>query len=111
MGRQPYNGDGALEARVAVLESVLDEREKALHLLERNIDARLHLLNELRGDVMTRGEFIKSHESISSHVDSVEKAMSTRIDSVEKAQARLIGAAITLSAIGGFIGWVIGHIK
>lgn len=93
-----YNGDAALEARVRVLESLLEEREKMLNLTAENLDKRLCLLNELRSDVLTKSEYIRAHE-----------AMVERMEKVEKMQSRMVGIGIVLIALSGLIGLIISH--
>lgn len=94
-----YNGDVNLEARVRVLENILEEREKALKLAVDGIDKRLVLLNELRGDVLTKGEYLRGHEAIV-----------FRITKVESVQSRFVGVAIAMVAMSGLVGAVISHL-
>lgn len=93
-----YNGDVELEARVRVLESLLDEREKMLRLTAENLDKRLTLLNELRADVLTKSEYVRAHEAV---IERMEK--------VEKMQSRMVGIGIVLIALSGLIGLIISH--
>jgi hypothetical protein len=94
-----YNGDACLEARVRVLENILEEREKALALAVRGIDARLELLNELRSDVMTKSEYLRAHESVS-----------FRLGKIEATQSRFIGVSLAMMAMSGLVGAVISHL-
>jgi hypothetical protein len=105
MTRQ-YDGDVCLEGRVreleiraAVLEKVNHERAEILKLTASALESRLELLNELRTDVLTRGEYTKSHEGLI-----------FRIELVEKMQSRFVGVAIALVAMAGAAGAVLSHL-
>jgi len=94
-----YNGDVCLEHRVSTIEAESREREKILNLTAQALEKRLEMLNELRGDVMTRGEYQKAHE-----------ALIYRIESVEKMQGKGVAAVLTLVAIVGIISTIIATI-
>lgn len=99
MSEKPYNGDVSLEARVRVLESQLEERQKAVTLATESLEKRLFLLNELRGDVLTKDEYNQAHA-----------ALIYRLEKVELTQSRLIGVGITFVAVAGLIGAVLSHL-
>ena len=99
MSESPYNGDKCLEARVRVLEAVLEERQRAVDIAVKALDDRLHLLNELRGDVLTKAEYNKAHE-----------ALLYRIESVEKTHSKFVGVTISMIALAGLIGAVLSHL-
>lgn len=99
MSEKPYNGDVSLEARVRVLESQLEERQKAVELATDSLEKRLYLLNELRGDVLTKNEYSQAYA-----------ALVFRLEQVEKAQAKLIGIGIAVVAMAGLIGAVVSRL-
>lgn len=96
MNAKPYNGDQYLEARVRVIENLLQEREKMVRLTAESLEMRLAHLNELRGDVMTKTEYARAHESFC-----------LRLERLEQMQSRFIGVAIALVAMGGAAGAMI----
>jgi len=96
---QKYDGDICLEARVRVLENILEEREKALKLAVNGLETRLVLLNELRGDVLTKAEYIRAHDNVI-----------FRLEKVEAMQGRFVGVSIALVAMAGAAGAVISHL-
>lgn len=105
-----YSGDACLERRVRdleilarVIQTTQEERDRAredaMAVSVHGLEARLALLNELRGDVITRGEAAKAHEVIG-----------IRIDVIEKMQSRFVGVAIALVAMAGAAGAVLTHL-
>jgi len=63
--------------------------EQALRLATGQMEGRLILLNELRGNVVSKPEF-----------EGLEK----RVSAAEKWQARLMGIGVVLVLLSGFIG-------
>jgi len=71
---------------------ILAEREKATTKAEEVLKARLEYLNELRGNVITRGEYVKGQETIL-----------FRLEYIERWQNKMIGAAAVLGGIAGAV--------
>ena len=67
------------------IERILEEREKALMHTAQALEKRLDYLKELHNDVVVK-----------------------RVEAVERWQSRLIGIGITLVALSGLIGWLLG---
>ena len=95
-----------LEKRVNALEIAqtedrvrMVERQEVLKLTAEALKDKMHLLNELRSDVMTKSEYLRAHESLI-----------FRIEKVEQMQSRFIGVAIAFVALGGFVGALIAHL-
>lgn len=81
------------------VEALLNEREKALINTANNLEIRLAHLNELRSNVLTRGEYNQAHDSLSA-----------RVARIENWQAKLIGIGIALAFLSGILGAVITHL-
>ena len=74
--------------------------EKALNLAVRNMEGRLDVLNELRGEVtQDRAQFVRVEV-----YRSDKEAMNTRIDTLERLIDRAEGAVNTWRFIAGFLG-------
>ena len=71
---------------------ILAEREKATVKAEEVLKARLEHLNELRGNVITRSEYVKGQETIL-----------FRLEYIERWQNKMIGAAAVLGGIAGAV--------
>ena len=76
----PYKGDVCLEKRVRELErdmadskAKLEERKDTLKLTADSLHDKLATLNELRGDVMTRTEYVRAHMALEDKITSVNK--------------------------------------
>ena len=54
------------------IEKILIERDKAIEADHTSMESRLKLLNELRTDVMGRGEYNRVHEALVERVRQVE---------------------------------------
>lgn len=67
-------------------------------LTAESLEKRLQLLNELRGDVMTRMEFSRAHDAITD-----------RVWKLEKWQSKIVGIGAALIALTGLLGILIGH--
>ena len=81
------------------IERVMDEREKALNIATTNLEKRLELLNELRGDVVTKSEYNATHYP-----------MIDRVTKLENWQAKIVGGGILLMFLSGAIGAIVAHI-
>ena len=53
------------------VEKIMDERDKALAGATHALEKRLELLNELRGDVMTRSEYTRAHEALQDKINGL----------------------------------------
>jgi hypothetical protein len=84
--------DTNFELRDRALKIQHDASEQALTLATVQLESRLEKLNELRGNVISKGEF-----------DAVEK----RVAALEKWQAKIVGIGVVLGLFAGFIGAVI----
>lgn len=80
------------------IERIMDEREKALNIATNNLEKRLELLNELRGDVLTKTEY-----------NSMHYPLSDRITKLENWQAKIVGGGLLLMAVSGALGAVIAY--
>ena len=106
MSTEDYSANGiehrvrALEIRLAENHVKLEERNDILKLTASNLEHRLYLLNELRGDVLTKTSF-----------DILHEALVRRIDGIEKAQAKILTTALVLVTIIGLVATVARFIK
>ncbi len=80
------------------IERILDERKDQLKMTADSLEKRLVMLNELRGDVLTRSEYLPAHKSL------VE-----RIERLENFVSKLVGIGVTLIAVTGVVGIIVGH--
>ncbi len=85
--------DVNFDLRDRALKIQTEAQEQALSLATRQLESRLNLLNELRGNVLTKAEF-----------DGFEKDSNRRIEALEKWQAKLVGVAIVIVLFSGLIG-------
>ena len=99
MTTKTYNGDVALESRVRVIEAILEERQKQLDLTAEGLKDKLYLLNELRGDVITKAEYHKALEAIV-----------WRVESLEKTHSKFVGVTIAMVAIASVVGGIVSHV-
>jgi hypothetical protein len=53
------------------IEKIMDERQQAITIATCALEKRLELLNELRGDVMTRSEYTSAHEALSDKISAL----------------------------------------
>ena len=53
------------------IERIMDEREHALTVATAALEKRLEMLNELRGDVMTRSEYTRAHEALQDKISDL----------------------------------------
>ena len=81
--------DTNFELRDKALKIQHDASEQALTLATIQLESRLEKLNELRGNVTSKGEF-----------DAVEK----RVAALETWQAKIVGIGIVLGLLAGFVG-------
>ncbi|HUD76001.1 MAG TPA: hypothetical protein VMQ76_13095 [Terracidiphilus sp.] len=81
------------------IERIMDEREKALGLATMNLEKRLDLLNELRGDVLTKAEWNATHYPLAD-----------RVTKLENWQAKIVGGGLLLMAVSGALGAVIAYL-
>lgn len=88
------------------IETILEEREKALRLTAINLEHRLDSLNALRNEVLSdRSQFISKGVYDQSHQDLIR-----RIDRVEAMQAKIVGVGIVLVVLSGVVGTIIAHL-
>ncbi len=88
------------------VERILNEKEKTTMLVASSLELRLEHLNELRKEV-ERDRDIYVHRSVFQQV-SMEN--DRRIGQLETTQARMIGIAIAIVALAGFLGFVAGKL-
>lgn len=81
------------------LEKILELQQLALTKEARVLDARLEHLNELRGNVVTKGEYTTGHQ-----------VLDLRISQLEKWQSKLIGIGLMLVLASGIAGGLIAKI-
>ncbi len=88
----------AITAQVGAAEKVLGER--------------LHLLNELRGDVITKTEYLAQHNALASEFHGVVKLFQSEISGLKEWKAEQGGKASQTAVIGAYViavaGWLIG---
>jgi hypothetical protein len=53
------------------IEKIMDERQQAITVATCALEKRLEMLNELRGDVMTRSEYTQAHEALSDKINAL----------------------------------------
>lgn len=83
-------------------EQLMAERDKAIRTATSALESRLELLNELRSDVMTRGEYNRGHEAL------VERVRQVELSSVKNT---VIVSMATSIAVGVIIGIIVHFIK
>ena len=88
------------------IEKIFEEKEKAINLLALNLEYRLDSLNALRTALekdrnlfVTKEVYEKGHEFLT-----------TQISTVQSSQSKIIGGAVVLAGICGFIGAIISHL-
>jgi len=81
------------------IERVLNERERALDIATKALEKRLELLNELRGDVLTRTEYSRVHEFL------VERVRQVELSSVKNS----VLVSLATSVVVGVVIFVITH--
>ena len=88
----------AIEAKLSAANEVLEQR--------------LHYLNELRGNVITKGEYLSQHNSMIAEHHGDVKVLQTQINNLIEWKAEQKGKASMLSVmvvgVGMVIGWAIG---
>jgi hypothetical protein len=84
------------------IEKLIAERDKALAAAHASMEARLELLNELRSDVMSRGEFARAHETLVERVRQVELSSTKNAALVSLATSIVVGVVIFV--ISHYIG-------
>ena len=88
----------AIDARLGASKEVLDHR--------------LHLLNELRGDVITKTEYLAQHDSLAKEFHAAVDVFSAQIASLKEWKAEQGGKASQTAVVGAYviaiIGWIIG---
>ena len=73
---------------------------------------RLHFLNELRNDVITKTEYSASHESLANEFHGAVKLFQAEISGLKEWKAEQGGKASQTAVVGAYIiataGWLIG---
>jgi hypothetical protein len=92
-------------ARLETIDRVLEEREKRLVESGKVLDARLAYLNELRGDVVTRGEFKAGHESLFRDVQEIKLWRAELAGKSSRANLYSLGA-IGIAIISVIVHWL-----
>lgn len=84
------------------IEQILAEREKAIGTATTSLEKRLELLNELRADVVNRGEYLRGHESL------VERVRQVELSAVKNA---VLVSMATSTVIGVIVGVIVHYLK
>jgi hypothetical protein len=86
----------AIDERIATAQTVLDARLKtSMEVLE----TRLHLLNELRGDVITKTEYTAQHSVLAAELRNLEKLHQVDVSNLREWRANQEGKASHTSVV------------
>ena len=88
------------------IEAILEERQRALELSAKAIDAKLEHVNNLRADVIRDRELFVTKAA---HEQSQGELL-RRLNSIESAQQRIVGVGIAMVVFAGIIGAVIERV-
>jgi len=90
------------DARLADYKAAID---RALQLFTSNLEIRLANLNELRGNVIVREEFMGEMKALRLEI----RGLSDRMDRIDGWRNRIIGVQIALTLTSGALGAWLGH--
>lgn len=84
------------------IERLLSDREKAVEMATRSLEKRLELLNELRGDVLPRGEYNRAHDALMDRVRLLELSL---------VKTAVVVSLLTSIACGVIVGLILHFLK
>jgi hypothetical protein len=93
-----------LNARLATINAILDEREKSMNVILEMIRERIAHLNALREAYERRDISFVKREAY----DIAHEVLKNRVTKMENFQSKMVGIGITLIFFSGIFGAIVG---
>lgn len=96
-----------LEALLVERDRRLDERfalqQRALDIASQGLSKRLEALNDLRGAVVSRGEYEEKHKALTERHDADMEAVWKELNQFQRWRSNVTGRAVALAFLGAIL--------